>query len=186
MTFSIRKTALVVSAAFAALSLAGQAQAGLLGSTVDVQYYAYGGAYDGTGSPTSFVADGGAHAQFFDYYDITVTDTKITYTYLSNTDWSPSDVSLNSGGLFITNGNLLTFSTPLTSVSLDPSSVVPGFSAANVTFNANSVAVDWQGVHFNRGDQVVFNVSAVPEPETYAMMLAGLGLMGAIARRRKQ
>jgi hypothetical protein len=28
-------------------------------------------------------------------------------------------------------------------------------------------------------------VSAVPETETYAMMLAGLGLMGTIARRRK-
>jgi hypothetical protein len=27
--------------------------------------------------------------------------------------------------------------------------------------------------------------AAVPEPETYAMMLAGLGLMGFIARRRK-
>jgi hypothetical protein len=28
-------------------------------------------------------------------------------------------------------------------------------------------------------------VSAVPEPETYAMLLAGLGLMGAVVRRRK-
>jgi len=31
-----------------------------------------------------------------------------------------------------------------------------------------------------------FNVAAVPEPETYAMLLAGLGLMGAIAARRRQ
>ncbi len=30
------------------------------------------------------------------------------------------------------------------------------------------------------------DVAAVPEPETYAMMLAGLGLMGFVARRRKQ
>ena len=31
-----------------------------------------------------------------------------------------------------------------------------------------------------------FSVTAVPEPETYALMLAGLGLVGGIARRRKQ
>ena len=29
-------------------------------------------------------------------------------------------------------------------------------------------------------------VSPVPEPETYAMLLAGLGLMGAVVRRRSQ
>lgn len=32
----------------------------------------------------------------------------------------------------------------------------------------------------------VASVAAVPEPGTYAMLLAGLGLVGAIARRRKQ
>ena len=32
----------------------------------------------------------------------------------------------------------------------------------------------------------ITNVSAVPEPETYAMLLAGLGLVGFMARRRKE
>lgn len=38
------------------------------------------------------------------------------------------------------------------------------------------------------GDIVAANwtVTAVPEPETYAMLLAGLGLVGFAARRRKQ
>lgn len=34
-------------------------------------------------------------------------------------------------------------------------------------------------------DDVAISVTAVPEPGTYAMMLAGLGLIGTVARRRK-
>ncbi|MRW89131.1 PEPxxWA-CTERM sorting domain-containing protein [Duganella sp. FT80W] len=39
---------------------------------------------------------------------------------------------------------------------------------------------------FDAYAKVTYNyVSAVPEPETYAMLLAGLGLVGMMARRRK-
>ena len=34
--------------------------------------------------------------------------------------------------------------------------------------------------------KVTATVPAVPEPESYAMLLAGLGLVGAVARRRRQ
>ena len=37
----------------------------------------------------------------------------------------------------------------------------------------------------DNGDLDNVILAAVPEPETYAMMLAGLGLLGAVARRRK-
>ena len=35
-------------------------------------------------------------------------------------------------------------------------------------------------------DFLVWGVSAIPEPESYAMLIAGLGLMGFVARRRQR
>ena len=43
-----------------------------------------------------------------------------------------------------------------------------------------------QDVYHFAGAVDNLTVAAVPEPETYAMLLAGLGIMGAVARRKKQ
>jgi hypothetical protein len=53
----------------------------------------------------------------------------------------------------------------------------PGEVITEVRFSANRNAFETDNHAF---------ISAVPEPETYAMLLTGLGLMGFVARRRKQ
>lgn len=48
----------------------------------------------------------------------------------------------------------------------------------------SSMSNEYYSLAVSPGD-VGVGIAAVPEPETYAMMLAGLGLIGAMARRRK-
>ena len=82
---------------------------------------------------------------------------------------------------FATFANGATSSLPLgfaimngSSLSYGPFDYILGF---NDSFRGDADYDDFVvGVRF---------VSAVPEPETYAMLLAGLGLMGFTARRRK-
>ena len=53
--------------------------------------------------------------------------------------------------------------------------------AANVNFG------DTFGINYSVPDGYTLTIdTGVPEPETYAMLLAGLGLLGFVARRRKQ
>ena len=61
-----------------------------------------------------------------------------------------------------------------------------GNSSDQVTvfdINDNDVT-DAYAIHWENG--TVFSATAVPEPETYAMMLTGLALLGFAAHRRKQ
>jgi len=60
----------------------------------------------------------------------------------------------------------------------------PGFIDATGDIRDNHWAFDVLNV--NAAVVVIPRVDVVPEPESYALMLAGLGLLGFIARRRKQ
>lgn len=66
---------------------------------------------------------------------------------------------------------------------IDPSS---GWTLSEARgINDAGQIVGW-GVSPYGGEFHAFLLTPVPEPETYALMLAGLGLIGAVARRRKQ
>ena len=59
-------------------------------------------------------------------------------------------------------------------LSTNPPGSIETLFAADILTNAGNTGA------------VGVGVPAIPEPETYAMMLAGLGLLGFVARRRRQ
>ena len=96
----------------------------------------------------------------------------VRYTFDSNVSVLSSGSNYWVSGTYATAGNTFT------------GSEFNGVLQLQGSFTSMKIDVGqpefWHG--FNVGSA---SVSAVPEPETYAMMLAGLGLIGAIARRRK-
>lgn len=77
--------------------------------------------------------------------------------------------------------------------SYSPSAVHPvasftltGASIMSVTFDQTpSISAAFYAANLDDFVLTGPGVSAIPEPETYAMLLAGLGLLGFAARRRK-
>jgi hypothetical protein len=105
------------------------------------------------------------------------------------------------GGAGILSGNGLAVGNQATGVSStgEPVSLFVEHTAV-LSSAENSYDISWFGVFGNSGPgflgtsasfQIEFSayagpVAAIPEPETYAMLLAGLSLLGIAARRRKQ
>jgi hypothetical protein len=59
-----------------------------------------------------------------------------------------------------------------------------GLSAGNYALNVLGFATGTQGGFYAGG--LIAQTAPIPEPETYALMLAGLGIVGFIARRRRE
>lgn len=72
--------------------------------------------------------------------------------------------------------------TPVSIAALGPDSVLAGNWVLSSTQDGYGSTLALSGDVGNPGQ---FILAAVPEPETYAMLLAGLGMIGSIARRRR-
>ncbi|WP_197714592.1 FxDxF family PEP-CTERM protein [Nitrosomonas supralitoralis] len=97
-----------------------------------------------------------------------------------------SVVDLNFGSTFFGDGLSITY----TCTDVLGCNDVPGGSSRTFEVSITGMAVgDYKFDVFARGIDAIesdlIHVTAVPEPETYAMLLAGLGLIGFIAHRRK-
>jgi hypothetical protein len=130
-------------------------------------HWAFGaGFFDGTGHAYGFSLGNAGVLTDWAYY--TGVDTHVAHTYRLVSDASTGTAKLWIDGTFIGGGSVGNYGscTPL------------GSYCNSVYLGDGTSGPNASGAYYS------FNMAPVPEPETYALMLAGLGLVGFASRRR--
>jgi hypothetical protein len=131
-------------------------------------------AFTGLTSAFSALHTAGAFTDTFTFTlpGITAASTSVTTIGMGVADIDFASATLNGQPLVLTTdagGFIEVLFTPFDyAVSGPLTLIIKGTSAANASYSGT------------------LNVTAVPEPESYALLLAGLGVLGFVARRRRQ
>jgi hypothetical protein len=110
--------------------------------------------------------------------NVDVSDTNVFVTYNSGGTWTTT--SFNGFHIFDLFGSIPDF----TGVSINAATNLTGFGDARITFDADNIWVDWNGLSFDSETIVSLDVEAVPEPGT--LLLLGTGIAGLAARSRRR
>lgn len=112
------------------------------------------------------------------------TDT-YTFNYPGSGDLSASAISIGINAFNI-DFTSVTLNGILLSIS-NSGSLSTAFTVTDLINQPGPATLIINGISGNLGSYGGnFNVAAVPEPETYALMMAGLGLVGFAARRKQK
>jgi len=133
-------------------------------------------------------ADAGYNATFWNTGVSSVFDDWISFSIPvdSSGDGSSNIISLGGGGITFTALNLYEDAVVIATGIIDGSnsllSFADGATPGNYTLNIAGYKLNPAAAASYAGN---ISISPVPEPETYAMLLAGLGMIGFSIRRRK-
>lgn len=191
--------ALLATAAFAGVAAAALAPAAhaqnLSGSQVTVAgYCCTAPPGPGTQATNAVTATVGPTVEFPLGTFTSLTSTLETLPVAIDVGANEFAINYSSGGVAAPggfNGFIFTFAgaPAITGVTLDAASS-SGYTP-QITFTANQVFINEAGLTLTSTSSGVFDVTTavapppVPEPETYAMLLSGLALLGWTARRRR-
>ena len=170
---SLKLKALVLAAGLVAASLSTSASATVTSVTTTAEGYSFAGKGD---------LVSGTNYAFDDFIALSLSNSDLVGTI--------SGSVASKGGNFFNLTKFDIFDT-VTSTAVLTGTIfnggLVGFGLFNGTTGSGSYALHIAGNSKGSSSYAgtLSVTSAVPEPETYGMMLAGLGLMGFVARRRK-
>lgn len=168
---------------------AAQANAGISGDTVNATYYFpdSSSSYSPYGDiPNAIVGTGvefagGENLYPYSYFDVDLSDSGVLITFLNDAPYSGGSAYWESSITF--NGLKLTNLTK----NFEPSALSESsHDLVDFSWSGDTLSFNWQGVHFNAGDQIIVTTTSIPEPTTYTMILASLLLLSFMAHGGKK
>jgi hypothetical protein len=171
-----------LTAAIASLFLAGSAEATPIDFTGDTMYVDY--LNDGFETPLSSVVAPGSLDLLYPF-TLTIASNKITVTATGRDamilNGMPSSVFV---GLVVTDGSK-NFGSSALIKETSANATVGSPSDFNFNLGGETLYLDLNGDVFKKGDSVTFSILAAPEPASWAMMIAGFGMIGGLMRRQR-